>query len=78
VPVLRLSKDNKLPELGSKQQFLATYTIANEQSSKMLLGLNKSIITMFQKTTVRFIYLMELKTLKVMIIFRWFSSTNIL
>lgn len=58
--MLRLSKDNKLPELGSKQQFLATYTIANEQASKMLLGRNKSIITMFQSTTVRELLIPEL------------------
>ena len=53
VPVLKLSKENnKFPELGSKQQFLATFSISNEQSSKMLLGRNKSIITMFKSSTI--------------------------
>lgn len=52
VPLLKLSKDNKFPELGSKQSFLATFQIANEQSSKMLLGRNKSIICMYKSTLV--------------------------
>jgi len=52
VPLLKLSKDGKFPELGTKQQFLATFSIATEQSSKMLLGRNKSIILMYKSTTV--------------------------
>ncbi|KAL7041345.1 hypothetical protein ACKWTF_000734 [Chironomus riparius] len=52
VPILKLSLDGKFPELGTKQQFLATFTIATDQSSKMLLGQNKSIILMYKSTTV--------------------------
>ena len=52
VPILKLSLDIKLPELGTKQQFLATFSIATDQSSKMLLGQNKSIILMYKSTTV--------------------------
>lgn len=53
VPLLKLSKDNKFPELGTKQSFLATFAVSNEQSSKMLLGKNKSIICMYKSTLVR-------------------------
>lgn len=60
VPLLRLSKDNKFPELGTKQSFLATFSIANEQSSKMLLGRNKSIICMYKSTVVRIAKLSKL------------------
>lgn len=52
VPLLKLSKDNKFPELGTKQNFLSTFSVANEQSSKMLLGRNKSIICMYKSTLV--------------------------
>lgn len=52
VPLLRLSKDNRFPDLGTKQQFLATFTVANEQASKMLLGRNKSMICMYKSTLV--------------------------
>lgn len=52
VPLLKLSIDGKFPELGTKQQFLATFSIATDQSSKMLLGQNKSIILMYKSTTV--------------------------
>ncbi|XP_070505131.1 ragulator complex protein LAMTOR3 homolog [Chironomus tepperi] len=52
VPILKISEDGKFPELGTKQQFLATFSIATEQSSKMLLGQNKSIILMYKSTTV--------------------------
>lgn len=54
VPLLRLSKDNKFPELGTKQSFLATFAVANEQASKMLLGRNKSMICMFKSTLVSY------------------------
>lgn len=52
VPLLRLSKDNKLPELGTRQSFLATFSVANEQGSKMMLGRNKSIVAMYKSTLV--------------------------
>lgn len=53
VPLLRLSKESKFPELGTKQSYLATFAVANEQASKMLLGKNKSIICMYKSSVVR-------------------------
>jgi mitogen-activated protein kinase kinase 1 interacting protein 1 len=53
VPLLKISKDNKFPELGTKQSFLSTFSIATVQSSKMMLGRNKSIVLMYKSTTVR-------------------------
>ena len=52
VPLLRLSKDSKFPELGTKQNFLATFSVANEQSCKMMLGQNKSILLFFKSSVV--------------------------
>jgi hypothetical protein len=53
VPLFKLSKDNKLPELGTKSSFISTFSIATVQSSKMLLGKNKSIVSFFKSTTVK-------------------------
>jgi ragulator complex protein LAMTOR3 len=53
VPLLRISKDSKFPELGTKQNFLATFSVANEQSNKMGIGRNESIISMYKSTVVR-------------------------
>jgi hypothetical protein len=54
VPLLRLSKDNKFPELGTKQSFLATFAVANEQASKIdkRIGLNQSIICIYKSSVV--------------------------
>jgi len=52
VPLLKLSKDNKFPELGTKQSFLATFSVANEQSCKMMLGQNKSILLFYKSSVI--------------------------
>lgn len=52
VPLFKLSKDNKFPELGTKQNFLATFSVANEQSCKMMLGKNKSILLFYKSSVV--------------------------
>lgn len=58
VPLLRLSVDSKYPEIGTKQPFLATFSIATEQASKIdrRIGKNKSIISIYKSTVVRLYY----------------------
>ncbi|KAG5676139.1 hypothetical protein PVAND_005990 [Polypedilum vanderplanki] len=72
VPLLKLSKDNKFPELGTKQSFLSTFSIATVQSSKMMLGKNKQIILCYKSSTI-----VQLNKAPLIITFVGTESTNI-
>lgn len=56
VPLLKLAKHNKFPELGTRQPFLSTFSVANEQASKIGLGRNESIISIYNNHQVRINY----------------------
>ncbi|CAO1301815.1 unnamed protein product [Diamesa serratosioi] len=52
VPLLKLAKHNKFPELGTRQPFLSTFSVANEQASKIGLGRNETIISIYNNHQV--------------------------
>lgn len=46
VPLLKVA-DEHAPELAMRSRFLSTYGMTSEQASKLGLGLNKSIVTVY-------------------------------
>lgn len=55
-PVIRATSENAPGELAlaTKPTFLATFTMATDQASKLGLGKNQSIVCMYSNYQVRF------------------------
>lgn len=51
IQLIRVTAE-KAPELGLKPVFLSTFTMATDQSSKMGLGQNKTILCMYSNYQV--------------------------
>lgn len=51
VPLIRVGNE-KTPELALKPSFLCTFAMATDQSSKLGLGKNKSIVSMYSNYQV--------------------------
>lgn len=51
VPLIRIASD-KTPELALKPSFISTFTMATDQSSKLGLGKNQTIICMYNNYQV--------------------------
>lgn len=56
-PIIRVTSDDAPPELAlaTKPPFLATFTMATDQASKLGLGKNQSIVCMYSNYQVIFI-----------------------
>lgn len=53
-PVIRVTSDDATPEVGlaTRPTFLATFTMATDQASKLGLGKNQSIVCMYSNYQV--------------------------
>lgn len=49
---MKMAKDYKTPELGTRQSFLSTFSIATDHASKLGLGRNQTIISAFSNYQV--------------------------
>lgn len=52
IPLIRVATESA-PELAMKPAFLSTFTMATDQSSKLGLGRNQTIICMYSNYQVR-------------------------
>lgn len=56
IPLIRVANDHA-PELAMKPSFLSTFTMATDQSSKLGLGKNQTIICMYSNYQVILLFL---------------------
>lgn len=47
VPLLKIAKDNKTPELGTRQNFLSSFSQTSLQAGKIGLGKNQAVISSY-------------------------------